>query len=366
MNVEKSIASPGYAGDYLGDNLIFIISQPRSGSTLLQRILAGHPDIATSAETWLMLHPVYGTRDTGIQTDFNSTFAANAVGEFLDYYAYGTETYDRGIRAFAKQVYGEALERSGRRLFLDKTPRYSLIIPDLYRLFPRARFIFLLRHPMEVLYSELNTYVKGNWPKLAKFAPGVMTAPGRIMEGIRLLGDNAIVVRYAELVSDPERRVPELCQRLGLDYHPGMIEYVNTPAPKGVANDPCGIHKHKRPTTESIDRWKAMAGDPQLRLFVEGYLAALGHDLLAEMGYPGEEIEAVLKETAPSRSDGPLFPWRLSIHPESEWTIRDWFTADRYFATLDSGPVRGTLKACMRTGKRVLRLIRNQARAGRR
>ena len=40
---------------YLGDNLIFIISQPRSGSTLLQRMLSGHADIKSAAETWLML-----------------------------------------------------------------------------------------------------------------------------------------------------------------------------------------------------------------------------------------------------------------------------------------------------------------------
>ena len=52
--------------NYKGHDLIFIISQPRSGSTLLQRVLAGHPDVATSAETWLMLHPVYESRKRGL------------------------------------------------------------------------------------------------------------------------------------------------------------------------------------------------------------------------------------------------------------------------------------------------------------
>ena len=47
------------ADEYLGENLIFIISQPRSGSTLLQRMLSGNKDIKASAETWLMLHPLY-------------------------------------------------------------------------------------------------------------------------------------------------------------------------------------------------------------------------------------------------------------------------------------------------------------------
>ena len=61
---------------YRGENLVFIISQPKAGSTLLQRIVAGHPDIQTSAETWLMLHPVYGLRKTGIQANYNANWAA--------------------------------------------------------------------------------------------------------------------------------------------------------------------------------------------------------------------------------------------------------------------------------------------------
>ena len=60
---------------YLGENLVFIISQPKAGSTLLQRLLAGHPDIQTSAETWLMLHPVYGLRTRGVAADFNANWA---------------------------------------------------------------------------------------------------------------------------------------------------------------------------------------------------------------------------------------------------------------------------------------------------
>jgi hypothetical protein len=226
MSVDNSIGPPDGGGDYLGENLIFIISQPRSGSTLLQRILAGHPDIATAAETWLMLHPIYGTRKRGVSTEFNSVWAAHAVGEFLDNYAFGHATYDRGIRAFAQRVDGDALARSGRRFFVDKTPRYSFIIPDLYRLFPRARFIFLLRCPMAVLYSELNTYVKGNWPVLARFAPDLLDAPQSIVDGMALLGEAAIVVRFTELVVEPERQVRELCGRLGFDYHPG-IRHIN-------------------------------------------------------------------------------------------------------------------------------------------
>ena len=46
-------------------DLIFLISQQRAGSTLLQRILGGHPEVHTTAETWLMLHPIYALREQG-------------------------------------------------------------------------------------------------------------------------------------------------------------------------------------------------------------------------------------------------------------------------------------------------------------
>ena len=55
-----------------GENLIFIISQPRAGSTLLQRILGGHPEIHTAAEPWIMLHPLYALKSKGCSAEYNA------------------------------------------------------------------------------------------------------------------------------------------------------------------------------------------------------------------------------------------------------------------------------------------------------
>jgi len=55
--------------DDQGSNLIFILSLPRSGSTLLQRILGGHSQVHTVAEPWLMLNPLYALRETGIEAE---------------------------------------------------------------------------------------------------------------------------------------------------------------------------------------------------------------------------------------------------------------------------------------------------------
>jgi len=52
-----------------GENMIFLISQPRAGSTLSQRMLGSHPDIYTVSEPWLMLHPLYPLRSEGHQAE---------------------------------------------------------------------------------------------------------------------------------------------------------------------------------------------------------------------------------------------------------------------------------------------------------
>jgi len=173
---------------YLGENLIFIISQPRSGSTLLQRILGGHPEIQTSAETWLLLHPTYALKKSGIETEYDSRFAAQGVEEFLINYTDGVEVYDDAIRQWANVIYGNALKKNSKIYFLDKTPRYFFIIPDLHRLFPKAKFIFLLRNPLAVLSSLLSTYVKDDWPVLSFFRHDLLHAPQLIADGIKIIG----------------------------------------------------------------------------------------------------------------------------------------------------------------------------------
>ena len=68
---------------YLGENLIFLISLPRSGSTMLQRVLVGHSEIESSAEPWLMLPLVYSRRENGITAEYGGDWARLATDEFL-------------------------------------------------------------------------------------------------------------------------------------------------------------------------------------------------------------------------------------------------------------------------------------------
>lgn len=314
---------------YLGDNLIFIISQPRSGSTMLQRVLSGHSEIQTTAETWMMLHPIYSMRSTGIETEYNANWRRQAMHEFLENYASGAAVYDDAIRAYADVLYGHVLTRNDKRLFLDKTPRYFFIIPELYRLFPRAKFIFLLRNPLAVLQSELTTYVKNDWKVLGWFKPDLVDAPALIQQGIDLLGNAGHVVRYESFVDEPEKHTAELCDYLGIDMQPSMVDYAGTPAPKGGMNDPVGVHRHSRPKSDSSDNWKKLADNPQYLHFAHEYLNAIGQLTLSRLGYDLSGLKQALGP-APDVSRASIYPWTLAMRPWTEWNLGERYRAELY------------------------------------
>ena len=69
--------------DTSSPEIIFIISQPRSGSTLLQRILGSHKEIYTTSEPWLMLSPIYAARKSGVQAEYDHQLSRCALKEYL-------------------------------------------------------------------------------------------------------------------------------------------------------------------------------------------------------------------------------------------------------------------------------------------
>jgi len=328
---------------YLGDNLIFIISQPRCGSTLLQRILCGHPDIESSAETWLMLLPSYADRKDGLQAGYGHNWSLVARDDFLEHYTDGPEVYDEAVRAWAKVFYDNALQKTGGKIFIDKTPRYALIVPELQRFFPQAKFIFLLRNPVASFTSLMLSFVQKNQQIVPEFAPDLFEAPQKIMDGIESLGDAAIVVRYEDLVANPDTQVRKLCEQLDIEFAPHMLDYSQTPEAKGFMTDRVGVQQRSRPTADSLDKWKDALSDPQQAEWSLGYLEDMGPELVGRMGYDYEELRRellVAQQPAPE-----LMPWRLAKVGIEHYSLRDGYWYSRWQCRKNYGAVRGEFAA---------------------
>lgn len=332
------------SASYLGENLIFIISQPRSGSTLLQRVLGSHKDLVISSEPWLMLHPVYGLRESGVKADFAADWAAYGVREFLEHYTDGIEVYDDGIRAFAQTIYGNAIAKAGGTRFIDKTPRYLLILDDLQRLFPAAQFVFLLRNPLSVLASIVNTQISHDLYTLERFREELLDGPRNMLNAIEALGDRAIVVRYEDFVTAPEEYTSNICSKLGVTYQPGMVDYSDSEPVKGFMQDRTGIHQHTKPSETRIESWRQLLADRTQLHYAQSYLDALGSDIVTRLGYPYSELYAAVTEAA-GRTRGRIrLPWRVALLHPGEPKGMDQLRINSYRNHRDFGPVVGWIK----------------------
>ena len=163
---------------------LFLLSLPRSGSTLVQRVLASNPAIATASETWLLM-PFLGSIPAEEILPSRGAWdvtSAAAIEDFSHSLPSGTDSYFEAVREFALDLYGQAaVERE--TYFLDKTPPYAHFLPQLIRIFPDAKFVVLWRNPLAVVASIVETFCGGRWqpdryPLSLYAAPAVSRAGG--------------------------------------------------------------------------------------------------------------------------------------------------------------------------------------------
>ena len=140
----------------------FIISQPRAGSTLLQRLLGTHPQVQTIGEPWLAIPFVYALREKGVSSEYIHVSLAQGFGEFVSKLPGGRADYFREVRAMLERLQ-QKISAPGKTCFLDKTPRYHLILDELAQIFPDAKFIVLWRNPLAIVASILNTWKDGRF-----------------------------------------------------------------------------------------------------------------------------------------------------------------------------------------------------------
>jgi len=303
-----------------GENLIFLISQPRAGSTLLQNILRNHPDIHTTAEPWTMLHPLYALRSEGHEAEYNANWARSANNDFLSTLPDGRESYYESVRRMQTYLYNCSLENTGKKLFLDKTPRYYHIIPDLYRTFPNAYFIILLRNPLASFCSIINSWVKSDWLKLCKFRNDLMQAPRLLIEGSKMLSyKNHRIINYEQLLINPEHEIEGVCEALNVNYFPEMISSKSSDTvPKyGYGyKDQTAVFSKGKIDPENIQKWTLSLDDPQIWRFFDDYLSILDQEIVEQMGYSYANLRAQLD------TNRPLY-FQLSNTLPLEWCLQN-------------------------------------------
>jgi len=283
---------------YLGDNLILLLSPPRSGSTLLQQMLGAHPQIHTHPEPHLLTPLAFQGYFYQVErAPYNHRTAARALRNFVAALPDGEEDYLDACRAYCGFLYTRMLHGTGKRYFLDKTPNYAdTILPFVHRLLPRARYIVLTRHPLAVLSSNARTFFDGDYDRahysrklLEEFVPP-------IAEFLRDPAVASLHVRYETLVTDPESTLAGIFEHLRLGYEPECLNYGRRPQARAEIGDP-NVYNHERPVTNSLRRWvDDLLEDPAREALCRRVIARLSPADLETFGYSPTTLWQPLEE----------------------------------------------------------------------
>lgn len=292
---------------YTGDNLIFLISQPRAGSTLTQRILGKHHKIHTTSEPWLMLRPLYAFREEENNAEYNSTLARRGLESFLSSLPHAQERknaeqiYFQSVAQMYGELYQQAIEASGKDFFLDKTPRYYNIIPELKSTFPKANFIFLLRNPLATACSLFTTWIQSNWLSLHFLRRDILDAPYLLVDGIETLKEQSIVVHYEKILENFDSEIGNVCNKLRIPFDSSLKQYGSGPGCKEwIMGDHRAIHEKGIIDSHHTNRWVEKLRDPQLWRIANDYLKYLGPELFQKMGYDYDAYHTYLHKIHPS------------------------------------------------------------------
>ncbi|WP_378288243.1 sulfotransferase family protein [Actinomadura rugatobispora] len=288
---------PGGLGlDGPSDRPVFVIGCPRSGTTLLQLMLHSHPRIAIPAENRFLLAAYTARCEFGDLEDRDNRLAlaewitGREAGRFGDLgldAAAVTEEIVEGPPTLGSAlgiVFRAYARRFGRQRWGDKRPGHVRYAGTLLRLFPDAQFVHLIRDGRDCVASlkEMPWFRKDVYHAVAMWREAIDAGRGLAA----WLGPDAYYeLQYERLVADPVEELASLCEFLGEDFHPAMIE-PQDPAPWVVPSQKVWHDLTLSPVgTARVGAW---AG--RLEPWEAGLAEAAFGERLAEYGYePGDE-----------------------------------------------------------------------------
>lgn len=242
-----------------GPRPIFVVGLPRSGTTLLERMLGNHSLVASAGELG----------------DFprSLTLATNHLAPAM----FDATTIDRLQDIDWQELGMTYLSQSrwrakGKQLYVDKLPRNWMLAGLIQRALPQARILHVVRDPMDVCYSnwraffgpgaeyayayDLVALAQHHWRYRTLMEHWHATLPGRILD-----------VHYADLVRDPASALRNALTFCGLEYEQGCEHPERNAAPSAtlsMSQIRTGVHTDRfcewQPYAANLQRLRAELG----------------------------------------------------------------------------------------------------------
>jgi hypothetical protein len=312
---------------------VFFVGCPRSGTTLLQRMLDHHPELAVSNDPDFVARAIGGGEEA-VDPPVGPEIADRVLG-YRTFRRLGVSEeavraaaqHARTFSEFVSGIYTALARERGKRWAGEKTARYVRYLPLLDRLFPWVRIVHIVRDGRDVALSTLEWAHENRGPgKLALWAeePVAVCAlwwrwhvlAGR-RYGPRLRAARYTEVRYENLLAYPAERLGTLTSFFGLRYSPKMLEYHEG---KTRANGRLSAKEAWLPPTPGLRDWRAQMPTEDVALF-----EALAGDALSSFGY--ERAVTSIPREVRSRADECRDWWAAEIEPRQARRELAWAAA---------------------------------------
>lgn len=319
-------------------SMIFLLSCPRSGSTLFRVMLAGHPRLFAPPELHLLLFGTMGEWHAALRLTVLGEGLQRAFMELQQISAEESKALIAELVAknvTTQQVYAMLQELAYPRILVDKSPTYVADFEALRRaeeMFEQPRYLFLHRHPYAVIESYLRNemgnlsvelggdrqldaelvWANGNSNALEL---GELAGPGRFQ-----------FVRYEEMVAEPERITAGICEFLGLEYSAALVNpYAGSRMTDGLSGQALAIGDPNFSKRSKIDK---ELGEAWRQVRLERRLCSFARRVAKELQYelPENFAPVVTAPEVTPPEEPPLQPVpRTEAMPLSFAQQRLWF-----------------------------------------
>jgi len=226
---------------------IFIVGMPRSGTTLLDRMLSSHSQVISAGEI----------NDFRRQLRWVTDVPPGGISSMLEVFrrSRNVDFAELGERYLAQTQW----RAQGKRFYLDKLPINVRMVPFIRRALPQAPILHLVRDPMDVCFSNLKAML-GHVSAYSYDMSSLAHYYGEYARLVRhwhaAMPDAMLDVPYAELVLDTEATLRKVLAYCGLPWEPGCLRHERNEAPVAT---PSSSQVREPVHARSIGEWRRYA-----------------------------------------------------------------------------------------------------------
>jgi tetratricopeptide (TPR) repeat protein len=238
------------AGDASGERPIFIVGVPRTGTTLVERIVSGHSQVHPGGEMTALPEAIMIIAERGADPDSPGWRGYAALLAELDPRAVAHEYLARARRS-----------RGDRPRFTDKQLMNFLYCGLILRAFPHAGIVHVTRHPLAACHAIYRTRFNGSYPfayDLAELADFYVCYRRLMAHWHAVLPGRILDLRYEELVTAFEPTTRRLLEYLGLPFEPACLDFQHNPAPVITTSS---VQVRQPLYDSSLDSWRHFAAE---------------------------------------------------------------------------------------------------------